>query len=204
MAHGLVQQDAGPARAKNHVHHASRRRDRAQVDQGDAQRLVHGGLPVGRIHQPGQGHAPTAAMTAGFAAVVVFHDHADVQPRHRTDIGDKPAFGPQDRHLLQGRPQGNRHLDHARIAGPCVIVDLAQQGDPGGEGDPVGRVGGHVQRLDLHGRGGGQDAAALSHGQARGFGRAAQRGFRNLGRMGIARHLAPDSAQAEALFGGIA
>ena len=156
-----------------------------------------------RVLDANSGQA-AAAMAAGFAAVVVFHDHADIQPRHRADVGDKPAFRAQDRHLLQGRGQRHRDLHHAGIARAGVVVDLAQKLDPGGEGDPLGRVGGHVQRPDLHGRGGCQNAAALAHGQAGGFGGAAQSGFGNLGGMGIARHLSAHGPQPEALFGGIA
>ena len=97
----LVQQDAGPAGAEHHVHFAGRGRDRVQVDQRNAQRFLHLGLPMLGVDQPIQAQPPSAARRAALAAAVLFHDHRHVEPRHRASVANPHPVGAQDLHFLQ-------------------------------------------------------------------------------------------------------
>lgn len=204
VAHRLVQQDAGPAGAKHHIHHPRRCRHRTQIDQRDAQRFAHQPLPVLGRDQPVQRDAPAAAGIARFPAAVRFHDDRDIDPRHRPDIGRKPAFGAQDGHLLHRGREAGRDLDHARVQIAREGVDFTQKRHARGKTDARRRVYGGVKRRDLAPGRQRERAAAIADGQPHGFGGLFQGGFADIGRMGIAGDLAPHGAQAKALFGVIA
>jgi hypothetical protein len=120
----------------------------------------------------------------------------------RPDIGQPQPFGTQDFHLLQAGAQRGRHLHHAGIGGAGIGIDLFKKVDLAGKGRIRHRVVGAVEMAVGARRRGGHHAAARADGQPRRLGRAAQRGFRDFGGMGIARDLALHRAQAET-FGGV-
>ncbi|EAR49629.1 hypothetical protein OG2516_15109 [Oceanicola granulosus HTCC2516] len=201
VADRLVQQDAGPAGAEHHVHHAGRGGLGLEVDQRDAQRLAGGGLPEAGVDQPEQAGAPAGAVVAALAAAVLLDMDHHVEPRHRADVGDEIALGPQDHHFLVRGGEGCRDLHDPGIEVAGEGVDLAQQRHLAGEGGVEHRVGVGIERAVGAGRGGGHRAAALAHGEAGGGDGAAQGVLVDGGGVGVARRLAADRAQPEALGG---
>jgi hypothetical protein len=149
-----------------------------------------------------QPDAPAAARRCRFAPAVLFDDHRDVEPRHRAlSVTALPS----------GRRIATSWIDAAMVAVTCTTrgssarsegVDLAQRVDLGGEGR-VRRWDRRRCRAAVGARGGiGQRAAAVADRQPRGVARRGRGLFGDLGRMGIARHLAGHGAQPEA-FGRV-
>ena len=204
VADRLVQQDAGPARPKDHIHRARRGGDGLQIDQRDAQRFARQALPVVALHQPGQAKAAAPAHAAAFAASVRLNDDRDVQAAHRADVRQAQTFGAQDLHLLQTGGQRGRHLYHAGVQRAGIGIDLAQHVDLYRKGRIRHRIGIAVQAQVGTDGGRGHRAATIAHGQTRGFRRPAQRTFGNFGGMGIACDLALHGAQPEAFRGIVA
>ena len=123
----LMQQDAGPAGAKRHIHHPRGRIDGAQVDQRDPERLARLGLPMVWRHQRGKPGSPATAGAAAFAPPVFLDDDGDVQPRHRPYVGHQATAGAKDEHLLKRGGNGRGNLYHAGVERAGIGVDLAQR-----------------------------------------------------------------------------
>ena len=202
MTDGLVQQDAGPAGAKHNIHDARRRRHGTQVDAGDAQGFAGFGLPVGRVQQPVQPDTPAATGGPAFAAAILFDNDRYVHPRHRAHIADRGALWAQNLDLLDGGRDRGRNLHDTRIKAAGEIVDLAQGVDLDGKGRARDRIFVGIELLIGRGWRIRPCAASRTHGQPCCLACAAQGGFGDLGRVGIARDIAPHRPQAKA-FGGI-
>src|SRR5262249_47573700 len=67
----LVQQDAGPAGGKHHVHLSGWRWHRFEIDQRLAHGFVGGALPGLRCEEMGKAPAPAIAVAAGFLAIAL-------------------------------------------------------------------------------------------------------------------------------------
>ena len=96
VADGLVQQDAGPAGAQDHVHLARRAVDGVEVDQGLAQGLVHLGLPAFGRHPGLEAGSAAGAGAGALALAVLFDGDGDVQPDQGADVAHHPFVGAQD------------------------------------------------------------------------------------------------------------
>ena len=201
MAHGFVQEDAGPARAQHHCHFASRGGAGFQVGQGSVHRLVHilAQLCVIEIRQT---KAATTAGRAHFAAAVLLGNHGDRQAHQRAHIGGQRAVGTGHQHHVVFTGQARHHLRHAGVLGAGALLQALQQGHLGGAVQRSNGVytlvkaaaggnlfGGYAHTASLrHGRNG-------THG-ARGI---QQRGQRNVIRIRKSGLFAAHGAHAHAL-----
>ena len=99
---------------------------------------------------------------------------------------------------MRGRDRG-RHLHHPWVQIAGIGVNFAQGIDLDRKTRARNRIIPYIKLAIGALRGRGHGAAAIAHGQPRGLCRPAQRGFGQLGAMGIARDLATDRAQTESL-----
>jgi hypothetical protein len=114
----------------------------------------------------------------------------------------RSAIGAQDFDLLVRRRQRDRHLHHPLVLRAQVIIHLRAT-DPASPQRTRPQSGPHLCiAAGLSPAAHRPCAAAITHRQTRGLGGAAQGVHRQVGGMGIARHLAAHSAQAKP-FGGI-
>ena len=202
MTDRFVQEDAGPAWAKHHIHGACGGGFGIEVDERYAQRLLGLGLPVGGIEQTIQPHAPTAPGAAALAAAILLDDDRDIHARHRADVLQVLAIGAQDHHLLQGGRNRGCDLYDAGIKAARESVHLAQRVELDRKGCPGDGIGIGIEATIGRGWPRRQCAAACTHGKTRGLDRAVQRGLGHFGGMGIACHFASHGAQAKP-FGGV-
>ena len=147
VAHGLVQQDAGPAGAEHHAHLARGGRARVQVHE----RAVHGLVDVfgdQGVVENCEPEAPAAAGRAHFAPALLLGDHRDRQPHQRAHVGRERAVGARHQHHVVLARQARHDLYDARVLGACALLYFFEQGH-------LGRA---VQRGD--GVGGGVEVAA--------------------------------------------
>ena len=140
VADRLVPQHARPARPQHDRHLAGGRRDRLQVDQRLADRLVGLALPVLRLEDVAVGGALAAAGAARFHAAAVGADHADVQPHQRPHVGGAPAAGADDLDDLPRGRQRDRDLARLGLLAAHIGVDLLEQRHLLGEGLAVDRI----------------------------------------------------------------
>ena len=201
MAHGLVQQDAGPARAQHHRHLAGRRGPCFEIDHG----FVHGAVHVFAQHFVGehfQADAPASAAMAHFTPAALLGDHGERQAHQRPHIRGQAAVAAGHQHHVVFGAQAGHDLDHARIGRARHALDALEQGDllgraQRGQGVDVGIqlagiVGRHLGRhLDL--------ARAAPRDAAHGMGRGQQRLRRQAVGIGESRFFAADRAHAHAL-----
>ena len=201
VADRFVQHDAGPAGAEHDIHFAGRRRDRFEIDQRLAHRVVGGAAPVLRFDEALIAFAAAIAVAAGFLAVAVAGDDRDIDAHQRTDVAIDFAIRPQDFDDLPRRRDAGGHLPHARILGARIGVDLFQQLDLGLEAGRAERIFVGVE-FDVGARRRHRDVAGIvaAHRAHRIRG-ARDRAFRHVGGMGIADRVVLDGAQAEALRG---
>ena len=154
MAHGLVQQHAGPARAEHHGHLAGGRGARVQV----GERRMHRFIDIGfhqRVVEIGQAKAATAPAAAGFAPAVLLGNHGHRQADQRPHIRSQRAVGTRHQHHIVFGGEPCHHLHHARVLGAGEFFDLLQQLDLGGAVERGHRVQRGVKRAagrDLAGR----------------------------------------------------
>ncbi|MNI31505.1 hypothetical protein D3C73_853910 [compost metagenome] len=198
---GLVQQDAGPARAQHHVHLARRAVDGLQIDQGLTQGFVHLGLPAFGGDPLFKARAAARAGRGAFTLAVLLDGDGDVQPDQRTQVAEQPPVAAQDVDGAALADQGGRNLHHARIAGAGPGVDLGQQGDLVREGRGQQRIDRIIEALVGGARrlGGGSVIAAL--GERSAVGGAADGGGGDFVGVGVAGGLARHHAQTEAFHG---
>ena len=86
MANRLVKHDAGPAGPENDGHFSRRGRNRAEIDERLAQRLIRLPLPTRGIEISLVSGPAAAAGRAGLHLAVVTHDNRDIEAHERTDI----------------------------------------------------------------------------------------------------------------------
>ncbi len=204
VAHRLVQQHAGPARAEHYRHHPGRRRDRIQIHQRLAQRFAREAFRAAVGEQVGIAIAPAAAGITGFAPAALFDDHLHVQAHQRAHVRCQHAIAAGDQHRVHAAGQAHHHLLDARVGSAQELVDPAQQVHLGGAVHVVDRVGGRVQRTATaaHQRAGGL-RAALARDRARGL-RCFEQGIAmDIVGIGEAGFLAGDCAHAHALLDGV-
>ena len=130
MAHGFVQQHAGPAGAKHHGHFACRRGARLQVGEGRAHGFVHI-LRDLLIAEIGQAKTATAAGRAHLTPALLLGDHGDGKTHQRPHVGSQRAIGAGDQHHVVLAGQAGHDLDDTRVLGAGQGFDLAQQLDLG-------------------------------------------------------------------------
>ena len=203
MADGLVQQDAGPAGAQDHVHLARRAVDGVEVDQGLAQGLVHLGLPAFGRHPGLEARTTAGAGRGAFTPPVLLDGDGDVQTDQGADVAHRPFVGAQDLDGAALADQGGRDLDHAGIAGAGPGVDLGQKGDLVREGGRGQGIDGVIELLIGGARSLGDAGGVALLGQGGAVGGAVQGGGRDLVGVGVAGGLARHDPQAEALGGVI-
>ncbi len=141
MADRLMQQDAGPARPKQHGHLARRRGDRIEIDHRLRQRFIDRAVPGLGLHQLIVEIAPTKTESAGFAPAILFDHDRHVQAHQRTDIGRDKAVGTDDLDHAPRSRERDRDLRDARIARAGSSIDRLAQIDLVGEGHEVERIG---------------------------------------------------------------
>ena len=93
MANRLMQQNAGPTRAKHHVHHACGGWDGIKIYQSDAQCFAGFVLPICGIKKAIKADTATAASTSRFATAIFFNYDGYIHAGHGPDITDRTAFG---------------------------------------------------------------------------------------------------------------
>ncbi|MCY1419394.1 hypothetical protein D9M71_349830 [compost metagenome] len=145
MAHRLVQQHAGPARAHHHRQGSGRCRHRFQVHQGLAQGfagIAHGAIFLQEIAVIG---TPAAAMATTLAPTVLLDDHAHVEPHQRADIRAQAAVAGGDQDAFPDPGHAHGDLLDTRVQGTGGSVDALQQLDLLGAADHVQRAAGIVQ-----------------------------------------------------------
>ncbi len=128
VANGLVQQYAGPARAKHHSHGAGRCGPRLQVDQ----RLVHGFVGVAAQHLIGKigvVEAPSAAGRALLTPPVFLGDDLQRHAHQGPHVGTHHAVGPRDQDDFVLPPQTGYDLLDTRVAGPSHALQPLQERD---------------------------------------------------------------------------
>ncbi len=200
MADGLVQQDAGPARAEHHRHGARGGRARFEVGEGLRDRLLgvlveHG---IGEMRVVG---APAAAGGAAFAPAVLLGDHLHRQAHQRTHVGGELAVGPRDEHHLVFAAEARHHLRDARIARAALALDPLEQRDLFGGGERGDRVDRGIEGHRQLARAGFHDARLARIGDgARRLCRVLQGVEADLVGVGERRLLARDGAHAHALL----
>lgn len=127
MAHSLMQHDAGPAGAENHIHGASGRIDGGQVDERPAQRLVRTALPVLRGNEIAKADAAANAVGAAFLPVAFTCDHGNIDTGHGPDIADAMAIGAQNIHHLPACGNRRRHLSDIRVFVAQIGIDIGEK-----------------------------------------------------------------------------
>ena len=145
MAHRLVQQDTGPARAEHHRHLAGRSRTRLEIGQGRLHRLVDI-LAHQRVVKIGQPKTPTAAGRADLAATFLLGNDRQAQADQRPHVRSERAIGArhQDHVVLHG--QAGHHLHDAPVLGLGQALDLLEQGHLGGAVERGDRIDTSVER----------------------------------------------------------
>ncbi len=201
MPDRFVQHHARPTGAEHHIHFAGWRRDRGQVGERLAHRLLNGILPaLGRDEAP-EALTPAVAIAAGFLPVTLADDHRDVDPHQRPHVAVALAVPAQDFDHLPGGAERDRDLPHPRILGPRIGVDRLQEPHLALERGLLERIVVAIEpgigapgRLGVAAR-----IAALDRAHC--VRRARDRGRRQVGGMGVADRLVLDGTHAEALRG---
>jgi hypothetical protein len=201
VADGLVQQDAGPARAEHHGHLARGRGARLEVGQRRLDGMVDvlGDLLVVEV---GQAEASTAAARAHLAAAVLLGDDGDRQPHQRPHVGRQRAIGARHQHHVVLAREAGHDLRHARVARAGQLLDLLEQLHLGGaveRGDGIEAGVERAARGDLARHGLHAAGAARGGDRAHGARRVEQRGLGDVVGIGEGRLLAADRAHADAL-----
>ena len=131
MADGLVQQDAGPARAEHHSHLARWRRPGHQVGQGGLHRFVDIAADAGVV-KISQAEAATAAGRAHLASAFLLGNHRHRQAHQRAHISGQRAVGTGHQHHVVLAGQTGHHLHHARVFAPRELLNPPQKRHLGG------------------------------------------------------------------------
>ena len=174
VAHGFVQQDAGPAGTEHHGRLAGRCFH--GVEHGDGLAGGFGGEMLGRllVQEEAQFHASAAAgMAALRCAAIAAGERGNAEARQRLAVERQYAFAGGHHHLAQTVGIGGLHLENLRSVGAGRPVGALHQfhavaeGSLGGSGeDRVEIVQGALAEIELvHLAGAGGDAG----GHARGF-----------------------------------
>ena len=196
---GLMEQNAGPARAEHDGHFARGRRHRGKIDQGLAQRLVGRGLPGLGPQIKFIAGAPAGTIAAAFHAAILLDHDGDVQPDEGADIGRALAVAAQDLDSLPAAAERGRNLAHPRVLCPDIGVQIGEQRGLGRECHAGQRVVLAIEAAVRARRGLGQCAAAPAMHSLHCLGGARHRRLAQVAGMGKARRLAGDRAQAETL-----
>ena len=98
MTDRLVQKNAVPARAQNHVHLARGAGDGLQIDEGLAQSFVRHFSPLVGPDPALEARATACSGKAVLASPVLFDRDLDIDPRQGAHVADQPAIGPQNFH----------------------------------------------------------------------------------------------------------
>jgi len=140
MAHGFVQQHAGPARTQHHGQGTRRRRNGFQVHQRLAQGLAgvaHGAVVLQEVAVVG---TPATTVAAPLAAAVLLDDDADVEAHQRPHVGGQAAIGGCHQDALPDAGHAHADLLDARVEGTGGDVDALEQLDLLGAAQHVQRV----------------------------------------------------------------
>ena len=140
VAHGFMQQNAGPARAENHFHVARRRGNSIQLQDGLAGRFP--GEVLGRLVALKEADLHPAAAAGAAARVLrsVAGDDVTVQAGQRLRVVGEGAIGGRDENVAQLVVVAGAHLHDARVIGPRGAVRAHHQFQLGG--DPRIGIGG--------------------------------------------------------------
>ena len=201
VAHGLVQQHAGPTAAEHHRHHPGRRIDRLEVHQRLAQGFARELLRLPVAEQFGVGVPPAVTGVAALASAALLDDHLHVEPHQRPHVAGDDAVRARDEDRVDPARQAHHHLLHARVGGAQQAVDAAQRLDLGIVGHAVHGILGRVQRARArrHQRPHALLGAAARDRTRRARGRQQRLGVDVVG-IGEAGLLAADRAHAHALL----
>ena len=130
VAHGFVQQHAGPAGAQHHGHLAGGHGAAFQVGERGVHRVLHVAFDD-VVLEIAQAEAPAAAGRADLAAHHAAHrllgDHGHVQPHQRPHVGGARAVGARHQHDVVFGAQAGHHLRDARVLGAGELFHLFQQ-----------------------------------------------------------------------------
>ena len=131
VADGLVQQDAGPARAEHHSHLARWRWPGHQVGQGRLHRFIDIAADAG-IVKVSQAEAATATGRAHLAPAFLLGNHRHRQAHQRAHISGQRAVGTGHQHHVVLAGQTGHHLHHARVFAPRELLNPPQKRHLGG------------------------------------------------------------------------
>ena len=126
VAHGFVQQHAGPAIAQHHGHLACGRGAGFEVDERGRHGFLHIAFDHGVV-KISQAKATTAAGTAHFAAAVLLGDHRQGQTNQRAHIGRQRAIGAGHHDHVVFGGQARHDLHNAGVFSTCDFFHMAQQ-----------------------------------------------------------------------------
>ncbi len=127
VAHGLVEQNAGPTRAQHDLHRAGGRVHGLEVDERLAHRLARIAERAFGIEEIAVAHATPAPGTALLAPTVLLRDHGHVQTHERAHVRRHQAVAARHQHHLVDAGEAGHDLLHARIRPPRLRLDALQE-----------------------------------------------------------------------------
>ena len=127
VPHGLVQEDARPARPEDDRHGARRGVHGAELQHGLARRLPGEAPPAIGLEEELEGHAAAATVGPHLAPAALLGDRGDVEPRERADVSDRPAGRCRDQHDHLLARERDDHLPDTRVRRPAGRVHLPKE-----------------------------------------------------------------------------
>ncbi len=88
-----MQHDPGPACAENDFKLTRRGRNGIEIDPGNANSLIHLGLPDRWVQPLIQHDTATGTTGTGFHAAILFKHHGNAEPHKGADIGNLITIG---------------------------------------------------------------------------------------------------------------
>ena len=145
VAYGFMEQDAGPAGAKDDFHLAGGGGDGAELQDGSASGFTGEALGALGANEDLQSTASAATSGAAGGVLIVFGDDEDVEPAERLGVGGVGAIGADNEDATQLFTVAGADLMYMRAESASGAVGALDEVEAGGEVEVIAAEGNGIE-----------------------------------------------------------